>query len=65
MDNPIYSREEIPPILTVPEVAIFLGIGRNRAYDLIRSGQMEALRIGRKLRVPRHALLRFLGIQDN
>ena len=63
MNMTLYTSEEIPPILTVPEVAKFLGIGRNRVYELIRSGQLEALHIGRKLKVTRHGLLKFMGIQ--
>lgn len=63
MTNSMYSPEEVPPILTVPDVAQFLGIGRNQAYALVRSGQLEALRIGRKIKIPRHALFQFLGIQ--
>lgn len=63
MNMSFYTPEEIPPIMTVPEVASFLGVGRNRTYDLIRSGQLEALRIGRKIKIPRHALFQFLGIQ--
>ena len=56
-----YSFEEIPPILTIPEVAQFLGIGRSNAYALVRSGQIEVLKIGKQFKVPRHALLRFIG----
>ena len=63
MDNFLYTLNEIPPILTVPEVAGFLGIGRNCVYELIRSGQLEALRIGHRLKVTRHGLLKFMGIQ--
>lgn len=57
----MYSFEEIPPILTVPEVAAFLGIGRCKGYELVRSGQIEAVKIGKKFKVPRHALLKFIG----
>ena len=37
-----------------------LGIGRNTAYELIRSGQIRSVRIGRQIRIPRDALLEFL-----
>ena len=57
----MYSMEEIPPILTVPEVGEFLGIGRSNAYALARSGQIEVIRIGKQFKVPRHALLKFIG----
>lgn len=38
-----------------------LGIGRNTAYELIRSGQIRSVRIGRQIRIPREALLDFCG----
>jgi len=45
---------------TVDEVAERLGIGRNAAYDAIRRGELPALRIGRRIVVPRAALDRML-----
>ncbi len=56
-----YTYDEIPPIMTVPEVGEFLGIGRSNAYALARSGQIEVIRIGKQFKVPRHALLKFIG----
>lgn len=61
MSENLYNRQEIPAILDVPALATFLGIGRNSAYALIRSGQVKALKIGRKIRIPRHAVLNYLG----
>lgn len=49
-----------PLLLTVPEAAKVLRIGRNLAYQLIRCGQLPAIQLGRKLLVPRHALTRML-----
>ena len=43
-------------VLTIPEVAEMLRIGRNEAYELVRSGQLYGVRIGRSIRVPRKAL---------
>lgn len=48
----------------VPELAALLDIGRNSAYELVRSEQVKALRIGRKIRIPRHAVLQFLGASE-
>ena len=59
----LYSETEIPPILTVSQVAKFLSISRNKAYQLARSDQLHTLKIGNSIRVPRHALLRYLGIE--
>jgi len=49
--------------LKVPEVAKVLRIARSRAYELVAEGQIPAVRIGRRVRVPRHELDRWLADQ--
>jgi excisionase family DNA binding protein len=46
--------------LTVPEAARALGISRNSAYEAVRRGELGAVRLGRRLVVPRAALSRLL-----
>jgi excisionase family DNA binding protein len=46
--------------LTVVEAARILGLGRNSAYEAVRRGEIPALKIGRRLIVPRSALERML-----
>ncbi len=46
---------------TVPEVAKLLGISRGLAYELVRQGKLPALRFGRRLLIPRVALMRLLA----
>jgi len=46
--------------LTVPEVASRLGLSRNGAYEAVAAGQIPAIRIGRRVLVPRTALERLL-----
>jgi excisionase family DNA binding protein len=43
-------------LLTVQEAAERLGIGRSLMYDLLRSGEVESVRIGRLRRVPIRAV---------
>jgi excisionase family DNA binding protein len=50
--------------LTVEEAAERLGISRNHAYASVKSGAIPAIRIGRRLLVPKAALERKLAIQD-
>lgn len=61
MDSTLYTLTEIPPIMTVPQLSKFLGIGRNKGYELARSNQIEVLRIGKHIKIPRHSLLKYLG----
>lgn len=37
-----------------------LGIGRNTAYELVRSSQIYNVKIGRQLRIPKRALIDYL-----
>lgn len=60
-DVPV-SVEELPLVLRVEDLSKALGIGRNTAYELVRSGQIRSIRIGRQLRIPRSELQRFLDI---
>lgn len=46
---------------TVPEAARKLGIGRNSAYEAVRSGEIPSIRIGGRILVPRLALDRMLA----
>lgn len=42
--------------LTVCEAASLLGIGRNSAYEGVRRGEIPAVKVGRRLLIPRAAL---------
>jgi excisionase family DNA binding protein len=52
------SRRET---LTVEEARTVLGLGRNGAYRAIRRGEIPAIRVGRRLLIPRAALDRLLA----
>jgi excisionase family DNA binding protein len=46
-----------PLVFSVAEAAAMLGISNDLAYDLITTGELPALRLGRRLVIPRRALL--------
>ena len=46
--------------ITVEEMANMLGIGRNLAYELIKEKQIQSVRAGRKILIPRAAVRRWL-----
>ncbi|MFB7424700.1 helix-turn-helix domain-containing protein [Streptomyces hydrogenans] len=54
----------LPATVNVVTAARALGIGHNKAYDLIRSGEfpVRTLALGRTVRVPTAALWEALGI---
>ncbi len=41
-----------PLLLTVVEAARLLGVGRSTAYELLASGELESVHIGRSRRIP-------------
>lgn len=54
--------DTVPPaaILTVPEAAKLLRVGRNSLYEAIRRGEVPHRRIGRKILLSRSALMGWL-----
>lgn len=60
-DKKYHSADELPLVLTVEDLMPVLCIGRNAAYDLVRSGQIRSLRIGRQIRIPPVAVIEFLS----
>ncbi|GEA15369.1 hypothetical protein E308F_16130 [Moorella sp. E308F] len=54
------ETDDLPPVLTVPEVARLLRIGRAAAYELANRKDFPTIRIGRTIRIPREALLRWM-----
>jgi excisionase family DNA binding protein len=55
------TLQELPDALTLPEVARVLRIGRNSAYEAVRRGEIKAVKIGRRLVVPKAAIERLLA----
>jgi len=49
-----------PLLLSVREAARLLGLGRDSTYQLIREGRLRAVRIGRRLLIPRTELEDFV-----
>ena len=44
---------DCPDLMTVSDLQHILHIGRNTAYHLLSSGQIQHLRVGRSIRIPR------------
>lgn len=55
------DRSDRRRTLTVAEAAELLGISKSAAYDFVRSGELPAIRLGRRVLIPESALLRLLG----
>lgn len=51
------SYDQLPLMLSVPEVAAVLGISRAGAYELVRAEGFPALKIGSRIVVPKEKFL--------
>lgn len=51
-----------PLVLTVTEAGLLLGVSRSTAYELVRSGELESVRLRRRCVVPTRAVAERLGL---
>ncbi len=59
-DDPLTPTVNLPHMLTIPEVAAMLKIGRTKVYGLIKSDNFPIVQIGSAKRVPIAALNEWL-----
>lgn len=51
-------------LLKVPQVMARLGLGHTKVYDLMASGELRSVKVGRSRRVPSEELDRFIADLD-
>ena len=51
---------EYPDIVTVRQLREMLGISRQLAYDLIADGEVQALKIGNRFKLPKVSVINFV-----
>lgn len=54
------SFDMMPLVLEVTDIADTLCIGKNKAYELVNSGELGSIRIGNQIRIPRDSFIAFL-----
>ena len=54
------KTENIPQILHVKDLQVLLSISHNTAYELVRSGKIRSVRIGRTYKIPLDAVNEYL-----
>ena len=57
--------KEFPDILTIPQVATALGIGKKAAYALVNENRLGCIRVGRTIKVPKFSLEEFVKSARN
>lgn len=51
---------DIPDVLKIADIQKVLQIGRSTAYQLVKTGRLKNIRIGRSIRVPKKYLMEFI-----
>ena len=54
------SFSNYPDVVTPKEIQDMLRIGRNAVYELLKSGEIKSLRIGKKYIVPKSSVIKYL-----
>ena len=54
------SLELLPAVLTVQQAARVLNISKNTAYELVRSGKIQSVKLGRIYRIPKDSITEYL-----
>ena len=54
-------QNKYPPVLCVRQVAEILVVSHNTAYELVRSGAIHSVRVGRNYRIPLEAVIDYLS----
>ena len=55
------NYDDLPLMLSVPDVASVLGISRAGAYELVRSDSFPALRIGSRIVAPKEKFIDWIN----
>lgn len=53
-----------PLVYKVEQVAQLLNVDRKTVYDLVKSGELRSVRLGRAIRIPKAAVREYLGMRD-
>ena len=60
MESKYTSFDDLPLTLREEDLMPILGIGRNTAYELVRSGQIRSVRVGKQIRISKDAVVEYL-----
>lgn len=61
--NTYRNYNDLPLMLSVPEIGIVLGISRAGAYELVRADSFPKIRIGNRIVVPRDKFITWIDQQ--
>lgn len=54
------TLDQYGDVMNIAELTELLGVGRNNAYGLIKHGDIRHIRVGRRVIIPKSAVIDFL-----
>lgn len=54
--------EEYKDVVSIKELVKMLGIGKNKAYELINSGQIKSFKIGKIHKIPKTWIIDYIQV---
>ena len=55
----IFSK--YPDVVSIKELTVMLNIGKNTAYELLKSGELKSIKIGKQYRIPKQFVIEYLS----
>ena len=52
--------KDYPDVVSIEEVQTMLRIGRNAVYELLRSGVIKSLKVGKKYIIPKVSIIKYV-----
>lgn len=60
-ETKITTLDEMPLIMTVPDVGRIMGISKVKAYELVKTDGFPIIKVGRRITIPKPAFERWLN----
>lgn len=57
--------EKEPDVMTVADIVKILRCSKNTIYELLKEGRIESIKIGRRILIPKTALVEFIVNENN
>ncbi len=57
--------EEYDALLSIQDIRQILNVGRNSVYELLKSGEIPAFRIGKSWKIPKDAVIYYISQWQN
>lgn len=59
------SDNEYEELISIDDLCSILCIGKNAAYNLLKTGQVKAFRIGQIWKIPKHSVQEYILTQSH